>query len=319
MCALLAYILDPLVSYIESLGLSRAGATAVVFLVLGTVLASVSLLVYDPLTQELEAMRTREYQDQTNVLLHRLEAFVRAKFGFLGWDKVDLTAVVQNTESKLGKSVSSYLFTDLAASIAHIVAIPFVIFFLLKDGRDMKKRVISLVPNRYFEFSLNLLHQMDRALGNFLRGQFLDGLIFGVLTTVAMWLLHVNYFLFIGCFAGLANLIPYVGPIAGASLAVLVVLATTADASQTIYVLMAFLGIKLIDDVLIQPLTVAKSVKMHPLLVLLVIIVGGRFFGVLGMLLAVPVTGFLKVGYEAGANLVRKYRNSRILESGAGG
>jgi putative permease len=314
LCALLAYVLDPVASYIESLGLSRAGATVVVFLVLGAVVMCVGLLMYPTLEQELEAMRAGQYKAQTNVLLHRVEAMVRARFGFLGWDNLDLTAVLQNTETRLGKSVSAYLFADLASTIAHVVAIPFVIFFLLKDGREMKKRLISLVPNRYFEFSLNLIHQMDLALGNFLRGQFLDGLIFGLLATLAMWFLGVNYFLFIGCFAGLANLIPYVGPIAGASLAILVVLSTTADVTQAAYVLLAFMGIKLLDDSLIQPLTVAKSVKMHPLLVLLVIIVGGRFFGILGMLLAVPVTGFLKVGYEAGARLIRKYRNSRLLE-----
>jgi predicted PurR-regulated permease PerM len=194
------------------------------------------------------------------------------------------------------------------------VAIPFIIFFLIKDGREMKKRVISLVPNRYFEFSLHLLHRMDLSLGNFLRGQFLDGLIFGVLATAALWLLHVDYFLFIGCFAGFANLIPYVGPIAGAVLAVMVVMVTSGNLTRVLYVLVAFTCIKLVDDSLIQPLTVAKSVKMHPLLVLLVIIIGGHFFGILGMLLAVPFTGFAKVGYEEGAKLLRKYRHSRVME-----
>ena len=201
------------------------------------------------------------------------------------------------------------------SSAAHVVAVPFIIFFFLKDGRELKKRLISLVPNRYFEFALHLLYRMDLSLGNFLRGQFLDGLIFGILTTTAMWLLGVNYFLFIGAFAGLANLIPYVGPIAGASLAVVVVFVTNGDLAHVAYVLLAFAAIKLLDDSLIQPLTVAKSVKMHPLLVLLVIIVGGHFFGVLGMLLAVPVTGFLKVGLEAGQVLFGKYRHCRLLEN----
>jgi predicted PurR-regulated permease PerM len=123
-----------------------------------------------------------------------------------------------------------------------------------------------------------------------------------------MWILNVKYSLLIGIFAGLANLIPYVGPIAGASLAVIVVSLTTADLTKVVVVLVAFLLIKILDDVVIQPITVGRSVQMHPLLVLMVIVIGGHYFGVLGMLLAVPVAGFCKVGYQAGSKLLRKYR-----------
>jgi len=147
-------------------------------------------------------------------------------------------------------------------------------------------------------------------MGNFLRGQCLDGIIFGLLTSFAMWLLNVKYFMFIGVFAGMANLIPYLGPFAGAALAVVDVLLTSSDPSRVLAVLVAFSAVKLLDDAFIQPLIVARSVRMHPLIVLLAILIGGHFFGVLGMLLAVPVAGFMKVAFDAGLLLFRKYRFS---------
>jgi predicted PurR-regulated permease PerM len=310
-CALLAYILDPVASYLESLGLSRTRATVIIFLGLAGFLAVVTLLLYPVLAEEVQAVQSGEYKEQTQAKVQVLEKVLRAKFAFLGPEKIDLLRSVQEAQGALQRKFSS---TDLVSTVVHVVAVPFVIFFFLKDGREMRKRLISLVPNRYFEFALHLLYRMDQALGNFLRGQFLDGLIFGLLTTFVLWVLNVDYFLFIGFFAGLANLIPYVGPLAGASLAVLVVLVTSTEPMRIVYVLLAFVGIKLLDDTVIQPLTVARSVKMHPLLVLLVIILGGRFFGILGMLLAVPVTGFIKVGWEEGSKLLRKYRHSRLME-----
>jgi putative permease len=192
--------------------------------------------------------------------------------------------------------------------VLYAVTVPFIVFFLLKDGREMKKMFISIVPNRYFEFALDLLYKMDLQLGNYLRSQFTDAVVFGVLATIALWLLGVKYFLFIGVFAGLANLIPYVGPIAGALPAVAVALFDAGDVTLALQIVLAFIILKLTDDMLVQPLLVAKGVHMHPLLVLMAIIIGGELFGMLGMLLAVPATGFAKVVLQESIVTLKKYR-----------
>jgi putative permease len=176
-----------------------------------------------------------------------------------------------------------------------MVIIPFAVFFLLKDGRKMKKAFVSLIPNRYFEMVLNILHKTDEQLGGYLRGQFYDATIVGVLATIALWILGVPYFSLIGIFAGLSNMIPYVGPLVGGATAVFVVLFNDGSGQQVMFVIMAFIIIQLIDNVLIQPLVVAKSVNLHPLLIIFAVIIGGQFFGILGMLLAVPATGVIKV------------------------
>jgi predicted PurR-regulated permease PerM len=82
----------------------------------------------------------------------------------------------------------------------------------------------------------------------------------------------------------------------------------TGDAAKAVQVILAFIVLKLLDDVLIQPLLVARGVNLHPLLVLLAIIIGGELFGVLGMLLAVPTTGFVKVVLQESIVTLKKYR-----------
>jgi putative permease len=306
--ALLAYILDPLATILESRGLSRAAATALIFFLLVAAMAALLGLTLPRLATEVQRLQSGAYATETGAIIARVEALLRDKLAFLGMGNINLADQVQAFRTSATEKLVEFMVKEGPTMIAHLVAIPFIVFFLIKDGRELKKTVISLVPNRYFEFALNLLFKMDMQLGNFLRGQFLDALIFGILTTVALWILDVPYFLVLGAFAGLANLIPYAGPIVGGLASVLVTVVFSPDISRVLYVILAFVLAKLIDDAVIQPVVVAKSVDIHPLVVLLVIIIGGSFFGILGMLLAVPAMGFLKVAVEETVKTVRKYQ-----------
>jgi putative permease len=231
---------------------------------------------------------------------------IQNKLSFLGIKELNLIDKVHDETVNIMNWIFSHLF-DVVSLITDMIIIPFIVFFLLKDGRTFKKQFISIVPNRYFEFALNVLYKMDLQLGNYLRGQFLDALVIGVLSTFALFILNVKYFFLFGAFAGLANLVPYLGPVAGALLAIIVTIFDTGDMMMAAYIALAFTLVKLLDDVLIQPLIVAKSVDMHPLLVLLAVIIGGKFFGILGMLLSVPVTGFIKIAVQESITTFRKY------------
>lgn len=304
--ALLAYIIDPVAVFLESRGLSRTSSTAVIFLSF-FVIAGIFVLLFLPLiTREMSAIQEAINSGQASVILSRIEVIIRDKLGFLGIEDINLSDKLHSALTGLSDWFFSHLF-DIVALVTDLVIVPFMIFFLLKDGREMKKQLVKLVPNRYFEFSLNLLYKMDRQLGNYLRGQFMDAVIFGTLSVVALWALNVKYFFIIGIFAGLANLIPFLGPVVGAGAAIIVSVIDTGNFTLAGYIVLAFIGMKLIDDGLVQPVVVARSVDMHPLVVLLAVIIGGKFFGVLGMLLSVPFTGFIKVVIEESIINFRKY------------
>jgi len=308
--ALLAYILDPVATWFESRGLSRLAATAVVFLGIGLAGYLFVSLVVPALVGEIQNLQASSSANQTSVIVSDLQKFLNEKLAYLGMQGIDLDAKIQDAKRTVSEQLLGVLVTQAVPLIAHMVAIPFVIFFLLKDGREMKKTFLSMVSNKYFEFFLNLIYKMDLQLGAYLRGQFIDATIFGVLSTLAMWILNVKYFFFIGIFAGLANLIPYVGPIAGGVLASVLTVLTTGDISRVLYVIVAFALAKLVDDSVVQPLVIAKSVDMHPLMVLLVVIIGGEFFGILGMVLSVPCAGFAKVAVEESRMMMRRYKFS---------
>jgi len=305
--ALIAYIMDPLAVKLESRGMGRGVATLIIFLFVSAVLTVMLILLLPVLTDQIEALHTGLTPDQVAVNITRLDHLISRKLSFLGIDNLDLAGKLERMLAGFSDWAVSHLL-DVVSLFTHLVLIPFMVFFLLKDGREMKKQMVQLIPNRYFEFSMNLISKMDWQLGRYLRGQFLDALIFGILSICTLWFLGVKYFLLIGIFAGLANLIPFLGPIAGATPAIVVSIIDTGGLALAGSVILAFAVMKLIDDSIIQPVVVARSVNMHPLLVLLAVIVGGKFFGILGMLLSVPVTGFAKVAIHEGIENFRRYR-----------
>ncbi len=292
--ALLAYILDPIASYLEYKGLSRPAATGVIFLALAVILFLTTLFVVPPIIDQVKVIQHNISSENSTETIKNIEQFIHKNIPFIKESDLNLQVRVNEMVTHLSNSIFG-LLGSVISIITTLVIIPFVVFFLLKDGRSIIKSVVGIIPNRYFEITLNLLYKIDQQIGGYLRGQFFDALIIGILSVIALWFLKVPYFLLIGAFAGLANMIPYVGPWTGASLAVLVVFISNGQVNQMVMVALAFAVIQLIDNVLVQPIVVARSVQMHPLLVIFAVIVGGQFYGILGMFFAVPVAAIVKV------------------------
>jgi predicted PurR-regulated permease PerM len=120
-------------------------------------------------------------------------------------------------------------------------------------------------------------------------------MIIGLLSIVGLSILGIQYSIIIGVFAGIANLVPYLGPIVGASLAILISLTQVGDFGMVGPILIMTLIIGMLDDFIVQPLCFAKSVDMHPLTVILLLLIGYEMLGVGGMLLAIPLATILKV------------------------
>lgn len=304
--ALLAYIIDPIACFLESRGLSRFSATCVIFPAFALITGTFVFFFLPPLAKEVRALQAGFDYSRAAAIISDMENIFEKNLAFLGIKDLNLAEKIQKALGDFGAWVFSHLL-DIASLVTDLVIVPFMVFFLLKDGRVIKKWLIGAVPNRFFEFSANLLHKMDLQLGNYFRGQFMDAIIVGILSVFALWLLKVKYFLIIGSFAGMANLIPYLGPAVGAFAAMLVSFLETGDFTVVAYIALAFIAVKLADDVLIQPLIVARSVKMHPLLVLLSVIIGGKFFGILGMLLSVPAAGFIIIALKESIVIFRRY------------
>lgn len=174
-------------------------------------------------------------------------------------------------------------------AVSLIASVPIIGFFLLKDNVKFKKAVLSIIPNKYFELVVIILHKIDDVIGKYLRAVFYEILIVGTLASAALTMLGVPYSILIGYSAGIANIIPYFGPWLGGFFAVLSILIAGLPPIMILYAGLAMYLIQVVDNNFVYPMVVGMSIEMHPLIVLLTVLAGGWAFGLLGMLVSVPV------------------------------
>jgi len=291
--ALLAFILKPLVKFLEfRLGLRRSIAILCVFVLGGgsVVLASMKLV---PVLIERAQLLYEQFRNfPFQVKLNEAAQDLAKHIPFVDPTTASLkaNAMIATVTESIGAAVE-----DVFSLIAIFAIIPFVTYFVLAEGDAALKNLIQRVPNKYFEMSLNVLNKIERDLVGYLRGWILDSIIIGVLSIAGLWLIGVDYPILIGTVAGIANLVPYLGPVVGAVPAFLVSLTQFGDFRMLVPIIVLSVAIQAIDNIVVQPLCFAKTVDMHPLTVILVLLVGNELMGVAGMLVAIPIATVLKV------------------------
>lgn len=309
---LLAFLVDPIVILMQRNGFSRTMAVVLIMLFFVMLIALLVVWLSPIISTEVRAISQSLNRENPTEMLTKLKALLIRQIPItLSRDVAEmLTSKLEGFFSTLlNKSID--IIPNIVTSIIMIVLVPIMTFFFLKDGPRMKKNLIQIVPNRYFEMSLILTHKISHQLGSYIRGQLLISLCIGTLSIIALYILDVPYFFFIGIIAGLANMIPYFGPIAGAVPAVIINFIDKGNFTAVIMVIIAFAVIRLIDDTLISPNILARSVEIHPLMVILVIFIGGEMFGLLGLLLCIPVTGIIKVTVK---ELIWSFKNYRLFD-----
>ena len=180
------------------------------------------------------------------------------------------------------------------------VIVLFLIFFLLNGGRQMKKAFIQIVPNRFFEVALVLIQGLDRQLGDYLRSRLIQTIIISIIAAIGYWILGLRFALLIGIIAGLANLIPYIGPFIGAIPAIIVVFLGSRFGLgwSLLAVITLTLVIQIIDNAVITPLIIGKSVELGPVTTIVVVLLGEQLLGLMGLLMAVPIAAMCKLIIE---------------------
>lgn len=296
--AFLAYLLNPVLAWAQGQGVRRSVAVAGLYL--GIV--ALATLGWLALGARLRAEATSlagilptlvsDVEDAVDVAAEELvgrypglKRLVPGREQRQGW----LDRLVEQRTKNLAE-----LFEHAGTIMIFVLVVPFFVFFLLRDSGRLIDFLVDRVPPVHIETSVAVWCELNRIVGRYLRGIALDGIVVGILATIGLWALGVSFPIFLGAFAGVANAVPYLGPILAAAAASLVVLTETRSFAGVGPILLLFVSIKLLDDAVIQPLTIGRSVHLHPMLLLASVVAGNQAFGVLGMLAAVPAVTVLQ-------------------------
>jgi predicted PurR-regulated permease PerM len=192
---------------------------------------------------------------------------------------------VLNQATKVTMTIVGYL--------AELVIVLFLVFYLLRDLEKIKKTLAEYIPRPWRQETLRILGTIDAKVGAYLRGHLIRCTLVGIVGWLGLSIIGMPFALMLGALVGVSNLLPYIGPYLAAVPAVIIAL--TRSWTLAVVVVIFYIIIEIIDSFVLTPLLLGRAVDLHPFAVIVAILVGGRLFGFLGIILAIPIAATLKV------------------------
>jgi predicted PurR-regulated permease PerM len=208
----------------------------------------------------------------------------------------NLLTQVQSAAGVVASQVIQVI-ASLASIVTVLILVPLLAFYILLDIERLRDGVVALFPIRLRDRAVSVLADIDVVVGGFVRGQLIVCAIVAILVTVMLLIFRIKYALLIGLFAGIIDIIPYVGAFAGAIPAVVLAIFEHGVFSAFL-VILGFLVIYELEGHIIAPAIVGQRVGLTPLLVIVSILIGAELGGIGGMFVAVPMAGIIKVMWK---------------------
>jgi predicted PurR-regulated permease PerM len=320
------YVLSPMVNMAMSHGLTRARSVLIVTAMLCVFLVALGGIVYPKIPHTSAAWRqevniSNYIDDGTNLLLRAEHTLMQyspfphpapppASLGVIGINsgnpppasesdtlKADIIAWITNSSGNLAP--------ELLRWIPSLFLVPVITYFFLLDGPRFKRFLVQAIPNAYFEKGLYLLYRVEDQIRRYFQGVLTLTLIDGMCLGIGMWFLGLPAPFFLAGIAAILAWLPYLGSVTGCLIVVLVaahqattiaaVHHTAASSALPYEAVALFLGVRLLDDFVFLPLTIGRSLRLHPLIAILMILLGGAVAGIAGLLLVMPVLGVVMV------------------------
>jgi predicted PurR-regulated permease PerM len=301
----LAYILNPAVVYLESKRVNRVISILIVFSTALVACTGFTAFLVISISSELSNMQLN-LPAYAQHLYEITPATIKSHLDIETPERLDshLNELLQQARGMspdLIKPLLTFLQRAFSSTIGLILAIlgyfiiPVYLFYLLADLPQLKRFVESFIPERFRRTYAEKLGEVDTVLAGFIRGQLSVCAILAVLYSIGLYFIGIDLAIAIGTLAGITFIIPYVGTIIGIVLSVIMAFLKFHDILHPLLCLGWFALIQGLEGMLITPRVVGTTVGLHPLVAIVALLIGGQIFGLMGMLLAVPVVAVLQV------------------------
>ncbi len=308
---ILTAALNPWVNSLQRRKVPRILATVFIYLAFFGTFIIILILMIPPIAEQVKEVAAN-FPDYYRRITSDFEQFRDFSLQESLFD--NLESWLSSLSTNIGQTTAG-VFSALVTLFGGLFAFAgvFVItFYMLLEENALKKFVKSVTSPKYQPYIFQLLNRMQERLRLWLRGQLILSLIIGVLTYVGLLIIGVKYSLILGLWAGLTEFIPYLGPMLGAIPAVFIAL-TTGSFVKALFVVIWYIIIQQLENDLIVPKVMEKTVGLNPLVVIIVMLIGAKLAGIVGLLLAIPVTLILKAFMED--FLASREKKINILET----
>jgi predicted PurR-regulated permease PerM len=301
-----AYLVLPLVNFLDrrmpsrlrDRNLSRPLSILIVYLIVVLFIAGNFAFLIPPVVKQGQVLwkQMPELAEQGQILAAELLGRYQAAI------PLDIQQKVQSNLEKLAEIIGQALQEGATRTVSFIsstvgfflgiLVIPFWLFYILNDEAKVREGALALIPDRIQPDLLNILRITDDIFSAYIRGQLILCLFIGAMATIGLLIVGVDFALLLGLIAGAFEILPFVGPILGAIPALFVALLQSPVTA--LWTLVVFIIIQQIENLLLVPRVASGSVKLHPAVVMVVLVVGNEALGLWGMLLAVPLTAVVR-------------------------
>jgi len=292
---ILHLILSPLLPWMGRLKIGRTTSISLLLLVFG-------FLILYPIIRIVPSIQTEV--GNLHKYMPKVESFVTKdykKYSAILYQKTGIELkdhYVVNSFEFIEKKIRIGIL-QLPKFIANffewMILVPFFLFFFLRDSRMLQELLLGLTPNVIFERFYFLTHEFNRKLGDYIFAKFIEASLIGGIITIGLSIMGVNFWLIWGIVAAVTNIIPYVGPIIGMLPAIVVSFIEYGVGPTFWGVVILFAVANIIDLAIVFPILVSKIVDLHPLVVVVSVILGSQLFGVMGMVVSIPMAAAVKL------------------------
>lgn len=300
LAGILYYLMNPTVDYLERKGIKRIYSIFGLFiLVVGLIVWGVVVII--PKIQEQSMSFADNLPGYLTIIENKVNEILSDPIFSQVQEQIEasneklissLTDIVQNLSRSTIQNLGSF-FGAVATIVLAVITMPFILFYLLKDGRKLAPYFVKFLPTKMRQPSLVVLKEMNDQVSSYIRGQLTVAFAVAVMFMIGFSIIGLDYAITLGIAAGFLNLIPYLGSFMAMIPAVF--LGIVGGPVLLIQVLIVFVIEQTIEGRLISPLVLGNELSIHPVTILLVLLTSGKLFGLVGVILGIPVYAAAKV------------------------
>jgi predicted PurR-regulated permease PerM len=292
-----AYLFDPAIVVLQRRGMDRG--YAFLLLLLLTLVSVTVVLMFMPSWLRMESIGVsgETFSQRVAEQLTALKRWVDGNFPM--FRSVDIAGQVTTKAAAVATRFFEEVPGLITGFLVNLLLVPVIAYFMIRDGKTLKRNLVELVPNRYFEMALMMLNRIDLQIGGYLRGRLIECILVAITQALGMGIASIfvpqPQILLISAVCGITNMIPYLGPVMGTIFGALLYLGSGLPITSVYGLVAAAAGAHVIDNIIIAPAVLSNNVDLHPLTVVLVLVIGGELLGTLGLLIAIPLASTIKV------------------------
>ncbi|WP_436942726.1 AI-2E family transporter [Staphylococcus xylosus] len=297
---ILYYLLNPLVNLMERYNISRLWGVIILFLlIVGVITLVINLLI------PVIGSQFRSFGNNFPLYVDKVNQFIDSvtKYSLISNFYSQIQEQLDALAKKLPSMVSDYFngfgskiknFAEAIVNVGVVIATtPFVLFFMLKDGHRFKEFSTKLMPPKFRKDFHDLLEKMSVQVGSYIQGQIIVSFCIGILLFIGYSIIGLDYSLILASIAAVTSVVPYIGPTIAISPAIIIALITSPI--MLLKLIVVWTAVQFIEGHLISPNVMGKTLKIHPLTIIFILLSAGNLLGVVGVILGIPAYAILKV------------------------